>query len=120
SAGWGRRSCTVTSSSPLALTSATFLYQSCRGFLRKESFDLPISRSKVHLTSLAVNVLPSCHFTPWRSLNVSMVLSSLHDQLSVRSGTIESKLFWGTFRLYRTRLLKNGMNGITVEYVASS
>jgi len=53
-------------------------------------------------------------------LNVSVVLSSLHDQLTARSGTIVWKLFCGTSCLYRTRLLKIPMNGITVEYVASS
>ena len=30
---------------------------------------VPSSRSNVHLTSLAVNGLPSCHLTPWRNLN---------------------------------------------------
>ena len=35
---------------------------------------LPISMCQVHCTSLAVNGLPSCHFTPWRSLKVSFVL----------------------------------------------
>src|SRR5262245_4779866 len=64
---------------------------------------------------LAVVPLHAC-----RSLNVSSVWSSFHDQLLARSGTIDWKLFWATSCLYMTRLLKIGMNGITVEYVASS
>src|SRR5262249_10929085 len=39
---------------------------------------------------------------------------------AARSGTIDWKLFWATSCLYMTRLLKIGMNGVTVEYVASS
>src|ERR1700687_57819 len=76
--------------------------------------------SKVHFTSLAVNGLPSCHLTPSRSLNVSLVWSGFHDQLVARSGTIESRLFCATSCLYSTRLLNRPMNGVTVEKVASS
>ena len=57
--------------------------------MRSFSLDLPCSRSQVHLTSLAVNGLPSCHLTPWRNGKVSSVPSSLHDQPVARSGTIE-------------------------------
>jgi hypothetical protein len=41
----------------------------------------------VHLTSLAVNGLPSRHLTPWRKGRVSSVPSSFHDQLVAKSGT---------------------------------
>ena len=40
-------------------------YQDLRGLRRSFSLDLPVSRSQVHLTSLAVKGLPSCHLTPW-------------------------------------------------------
>src|SRR5215469_8909911 len=56
--------------------------------MRNFSLDLPLSRSQVHLTSLAVNGLPSCHLTPSRSGNVRSVPSSFHDQPVARSGTI--------------------------------
>ena len=73
--GCGRPSTKVASWSPLTATSLTFWYQIARGFLRKSSaVSLPVSLFQVHCTSLAVNGLPSCHFTPWRSLNVSLVL----------------------------------------------
>src|SRR5712671_1321790 len=70
--------------------------------------------------SAAVNGLPSCHLTPCRSLKVSSVPSSLHDQLVARSGTIDFMLFCGSSCLYITRLLKTPIIGTTVEYVASS
>ena len=54
--------------------------------MRSFSLDLPVSRSQVHLTSFAVNGLPSCHLTPWRSGNVSSVPSSSHDQLGGEIG----------------------------------
>ena len=38
---------------------------------------LPFSMSQVHLTSAEVKGLPSCHMTPWRSLKVSWLPSSL-------------------------------------------
>src|SRR5947209_16987864 len=88
--------------------------------MRSLSFVFPASMSQVHLTSAAVNGLPSCHLTPWRSLNVSSVPSSLHDQLVARSGTIDFMLFCGSSCLYMTRLLKTPIIGTTVEYVASS
>src|ERR1041384_1779167 len=81
SAGCGRARWNTTSKSLVTFTSLTFLYQPSRGFLRRLSFVLPCKRSIVHFTSLAVNGLPSCHFTPWRSLKVSSVRSSFHDQL---------------------------------------
>src|SRR5205085_10617940 len=91
-----------------------------RGLSRSLSSPSPRSRSQVHLTSLAVNGLPSCHLTPARNLNVSRVLSSLHDQLSARSGTIDCWLFWDTSCLYITRLFTTPIIGTTTEYVASS
>ena len=58
----------------LTVTSATSSYQDLRGFLRNFCCDLPISMSKVHLTSADVNGLPSCHLTPCRSLKVELLL----------------------------------------------
>src|SRR6516165_12240243 len=88
--------------------------------MRSLSLVLPVSRSQVHLTSAAVNGLPSCHLTPSRNRKVSCVLSSSHDESLARSGTIDCRLFCGTSCLYRTRLLKTSIIGTTVEYVASS
>src|SRR6266478_2059950 len=76
--------------------------------------------SQVHLTSLAVKGLPSCHLTPSRSGKVSSVPSSLHDQLTARSGTIDSMLFCATSCLYITRLLKTPIIGRLAAAVASS
>src|SRR6516165_6133391 len=42
-----------------------------RGLRRRFSADLPVSRSQVHFTSLAMNGLPSCRLTPWRNGKVS-------------------------------------------------
>ena len=60
-----------------------------------ESNPSPIRRCQVHCTSLAVNGLPSCHLTPWRSLKVSLVRLASHAQLSARSGTMVSMLLRG-------------------------
>src|SRR6516162_9923652 len=49
--------------------------------MRSLSLPVPIRRSQVHLTSAAVNGLPSCHLTPWRSGKVSSLPSSLHSHL---------------------------------------
>src|SRR5207237_6656803 len=73
-----------------------------------------------HFTSLAVNGLPSCHLMPWRNLNVSALPSSLHDQLSASSGSINSGRFCLSCWLNKTRLLKTLIIGATVEIVASS
>src|SRR5882724_5038463 len=91
-----------------------------RGFCFSLSRARPVSRLKVHSTSLAENSQPSCHLTPRRSLKVSSVLSSfqLHD--SARSGRIDLSLFCGTLGSNTTRLLKIGMNGTTVEGLLSS
>jgi hypothetical protein len=59
-------------------------------------------------------------FDALRSWNVSSVPSSFHDQSVARSGTIDCRLFWGTSCLYRRRLLKTPIIGISVELVASS
>src|SRR5207244_8755701 len=101
--GCGRFRRKVTSKSPLTVTSSRFLYQDLRGLRRSLSADLPVSMSQVHLTSLAVKALPSCHLTPWRSGKVSSVPSSFQDQLVARSGTIDSMLFCATSCLYITR-----------------
>src|SRR2546421_8464621 len=116
----GRLRWTVASVSPLTLISVTLAYQSLRGFLRNFCSETPRSMSQVHFTSLAVNGLPSCHFTPWRSGKVSSVPSSLHDQLVARSGTIDCRLFCGTSCLYITRLLKTPIIGRLAAAVASS
>ena len=42
----------------------------------------------MHFTSLAVNGLPSCQVTPWRSLKMSERLSLLHSQLVANSGVM--------------------------------
>jgi hypothetical protein len=88
--GCGRFSTKVASWSPLTVTSFRFCHHTARGFLRKSSGSLPVSRFQVHCTSLAVNGLPSCHLTPWRSLKVSLVLLASQAQLSARSGTMVS------------------------------
>src|SRR6185437_928993 len=102
--------------------SLTFWYQILRGLLRTSS-DLssaPSTASNVHFTSLAVNGLPSCHFTPGCSLKVSLVLVASHAQLSARSGTIWSALLTFSFGSNTTRLLNTPMNVLTTEIVASS
>src|SRR6202023_580859 len=106
--------------SPRVLISATLLYQDLRGFTRSLSLPVPISRSQVHLTSAAVNGLPSCHLTPWRSGKVSSVPSSLHDQLVARSGTTVSRLDFATCWSYMTRLLKTPIIGCNAARVDSS
>src|SRR5438876_11277142 len=120
SEGCGRFRWKVASLSPLTVTSVTFSYQSLRGFFRNLSSDFPISLSQVHFTSLAEKGFPSCHFTPSRKANVSLVLSSFQDQLVSRSGTIVSRLFCALCWSYITRLLKTGIIGTLVENVASS
>src|SRR5215469_10352133 len=67
-----------------------------RGLTRSFCGDFSVDRSQVHLTSAAVNGLPSCHLTPSRSLKVSTVLSSVHVQLVPSSGTIVAILFCAT------------------------
>ena len=64
-------------------------------FARIEAKLLPVSKSHVHLTSLAVNG-SSCHLTPLRNGMVSSVPSSFHDQPVARSGTIDPILFCAT------------------------
>src|SRR3982074_1377713 len=96
------------------LTSLSLVYQTLRG-LRLKSWvsALPMSIRHVHCTSLAVNGWPSCHFTPWCSLKVSLVLVGSHDQLSARSGMTVSRLSCGLAGSNTTRLLKPGGNGMT-------
>ncbi len=85
--GCGRPRTNVTSRSPFTVTSLRLNHHDLRGFLR--SFDSgEISMSQVHFTSALVKGLPSCHFTPSRSLKVSLVPSSLHAHSVARSGTM--------------------------------
>src|SRR6266436_4144124 len=102
------------------VTSSRLRYQDLRGLMRSFSLDLPVSRSQVHLTSLALKGLPSCQVTPWRSGNVSSVPSSLQDQLVARSGTTELRLFCFTCWSNNTRLLKTPIIGRSAKTVASS
>src|SRR5258707_7336014 len=76
--------------------------------------------SKVHATSFAVNGLPSCHVTPWRSGKVSCVPSSFHDQPVARSGTIDCRLTCGTCWSNMTRLLNTPIIGPSAKTVDSS
>src|SRR6516225_2432431 len=110
----------MVSKSPFVVTSATFTYHDLRGLTRSLSLDLPINRSKVHLTSAAVNGLPSCHCTPWRNGKVSSVPSSFHDQPVARSGMIDCGLFCATSCLYMTRLLNTPDIGRLTAIVDSS
>ena len=67
----------------------------------------------MHLTSLAVNGLPSCHLTPSRSLKVSVLPSSLQFQLVARSGTIDRRgCSAACSDRYMTRLFMTPMVGI--------
>src|SRR5713101_1242553 len=97
-----------------------FAYQDLRGLRRSFSLAVPVSRSQVHLTSLAVNGLPSCHLTPWRSGKVSSVPSSFHDHPVARSGTTDCRLVCATSCLYMTRLLKIPIAGCRAARVDSS
>src|SRR6266446_4569690 len=119
-AGCGRFRRKVTSKSPLVVTSSRLRYQGLRGLTRSFSFDLPVKRSQVHLTSFAVNGLASCQVMPWRSGNVSSVPSSFHAHPVARSGTIELRLFCGTCSSNKTRLLKTALTGRVATGVASS
>src|SRR6266436_1143529 len=119
-AGCGRFRRKVTSKSPLVVTSSRLRYQGLRGLTRSFSLALPVKRSQVHLTSLAVNGLPSCQVMPWRSGNISSVPSSFHDHPVARSGTIELRLFCGTCWSNKTRLLKTAIIGRVATGVASS
>src|SRR5690348_18309123 len=102
------------------MTSSRLRYQDLRGLTRNFSVDLPVIRSQVHLTSAAVNGLPSCHSTPSRSLKVSSFPSSLHDQLEARSETIELRVFCGTCWSNITRLLNTPIIGPSTTIVDSS
>src|SRR3984893_15487580 len=88
--------------------------------MRNLSAESPSNASQVHLTSCAVNSLPSCHLTPLRSGKVSCVPSSLHHHPVARSGTIEGILFFATCFSKSTRLLNTPIVGITAVIVDSS
>src|ERR1700680_921120 len=96
------------------------LYQDLRGLIRSFSFALPVSRSQVHLTSLAVKGLTSCHLPPWRSGKVNSVASSVHDQPVARSGITDCMLVCATSCLYMTRLLNTPIIGRKDATVDSS
>src|SRR6185312_14615430 len=81
---------------------------------------MPVSKSQVHLTSAAVNGLPSCHLTPLRSLKVSAVLAASHDHSVARSGTTDLRPLCATCWSYMTRLLKTPIIGPCPAMVASS
>src|SRR5215472_13605858 len=100
--------------------SSRLRYQDLRGLTRNFSLALPANASQVHLTSLAVNGLPSCHSTPWRKWKVSATPVSSHDQSLARSGTIEARLFCATCWSKTTRLLKTPISGIPAAIVDSS
>src|SRR5437868_598357 len=119
-AGCDRFRTKVTEPSPSATISSRLRYHALRGLRRSLSFALPSRRSQVHLTSLAVNGLPSCHLTPWRSLKVSPVLSSSHDHSLARSGTIVLMLVCAICWSYMTKLLKTPIIGPCPAMVASS
>src|SRR6516165_1862699 len=102
------------------MTSSRLRYQDLRGLKSNFSVDLPVIRSQVHLTSAALNGLPSCHLTPSRNLKVSSFPSSLHDQLEARSETIELRVFCGTCWSNMTRLLKTPIIGPSTTIVDSS
>src|SRR3546814_4663082 len=65
-------------------------------FKQKTAYEMRISDwssdvcSSDLFTSLAEKGLPSCQVTPVCSLKLSVLLSSLQDQLFARSGTIDS------------------------------
>src|SRR6516165_11824767 len=87
--------------------------------MRSFSLDLPVKRSQVHLTSLAVNGLPSCHLTPWRSVKLSSFPSSLHDQRrELRHDCLQAVL--RHVLVVERRLLNTPIIGIEVDNVASS
>src|SRR5712691_9824583 len=117
--GCGRPSTNVTSRSPFTVTALRLNHHGLRGLLR--SFDSgEISMSQVHFTSALVKGLPSCHFTPSRSLKVSSVPSAFHAHSVASSGTMWSGAFCFDVGSKTTRLLYTDMNGMTVEIVASS
>src|SRR5215813_670269 len=102
-------------------TSLSLEYQTLRGLRWKSAVSpLPISIRHVHCTSFAVKGWPSCHFTPCRSLKVSLVLVASHDQLSAKSGITVSRLSCGLAGSNTTRLLNTAANGVTEAMVDSS
>src|SRR6202041_1605716 len=118
--GWRRFRWKVAWSSLSAVTSLRLIHHASRALSRSLSCTFPCSRSQVHLTSLAVNGLPSCHLTPGCNLKVSSVPSAFHDQLSARSGTMSSRLFSFWLGTTTTRLLKTSIIGATTEIVPPS
>src|SRR3546814_407441 len=103
--GCGRFRWKLTASSASTVTSSRFEYHASRGFLRSRASLFPLIASQVHFTSFAEKGLPSCQVTPVCSLKLSVLLSSLQDQLFARSGTIDSMLCCFTSGSNITRLL---------------
>ena len=58
--------------------------------------------------------------TPCRNLKINSLPSSLSDQLEARSGTIDSRLFCGTWWSNMTRLLNTPIIGPSAAIVDSS
>src|SRR5438477_7815616 len=77
-------------------------------------------RSQVHLTSAAVNGLPSCHFTPCRRWKTSLVPSSSQAQSVASSGTMSERLFCATRWSNSTRLFITAIIGRSATTVVSS
>src|SRR5438034_2188565 len=77
-------------------------------------------RSQVHLTSAAVNGLPSCHFTPCRRWKSSLVPSSSQAQSVASSGTMSERLFCATRWSNSTRLFITAIIGRSATTVVSS
>src|SRR5215510_11396837 len=114
-AGCGAFSLRTVSLSPFTVTLSTLAYQPLRKLTLKFSGALPCSRSMVHLTSAALNGLPSCHLTPLRRLKVNVLPSSLHVHFSARSGTMSSRLFCFLAGSNMTRLFILFINTATTE-----
>src|SRR6267143_6403298 len=102
--GCGRPRTNVTSRSPFTVTSLRLNHHDLRGCLRSLGSG-EISMSQVHFTSALVNGLPSCHFTPSRSLKVRAVPSAFHAHSVASSGMIWSGAFCRDLGSKITRLL---------------
>src|SRR5258706_15769756 len=81
SAGAGALNLTMTVESSGVSTAVTFAY-----VVRPRGCSTFQTCSSENLTSADVNGCPSCHVTPLRNLNVTVLPSALVDQLSARAG----------------------------------
>src|SRR5579883_2316399 len=120
SEGCGRFRWMVTSYSPSALTKSRLRYHEARGLRFSRCEDLSVKSSKVQITSREVKGRPSCHFTFSCNLKVSALPSALQFHDLASSGRMVFSEFCGSCWSKITRLLNTGMNGMTVEIVASS